>query len=480
MAMRKSRSGFWRTAPVVAAASVACAAGKRLEGTTSLNAGQAMVVTKFCFDYNADCTEVCPTSSMDPGMVHVSLFNARRLASSGRTEEEEDDAAQEQAGKSKLAEFHVVLLDDEYFSFPEVSQVWGEANCSDVIKAAKRSFPLKWDQLRTQGGAEVESALVEHLRPRWWYIAIVSCSKSAVELSYRMHLENTLRGWEAEFSMDQRGFYEMSFVFCIIYAGLVAVQLTSLHFWRGISKRSHHWYEVHPALLLATACTFLALIGQTCTFVYFMYFARSGIAAEYWSTVGRASSVAAQNCMSTLLMILATGDCVCSVHIRWAQHREMIFGMVVYAILQFPLELWGDSEFRNTSTEYIYDTRPGMILIAFNLLYTWMYITRSWVTFRDETRIKAKRFYKRYGLVFLLWFCYTPLIALLARSLSAHVRLCAANLMTQTVHVLMLSVLVYTFRPSVADELYDLKESEFEATKYDEELDSMLNDTDDL
>merc|ERR1740130_2045538 len=149
--------------------------------------------------------------------------------------------------------------------------------------------------------------------------------------------------------------------------------------------------------------------------------------------------------MSTLLMILANGDCVCTVNIRWQHHREMVAGMVLYAFLQLPLELWGDSEFRSTTTEYIYDTRPGMVLIAFNLLWTWMYITRSYQTFYMETRIKAKVFYKRYSLVFLLWFSYVPILALLARNLSAHVRLPVANLMSGCVHVLMLSVLVYTF-----------------------------------
>jgi len=156
----------------------------------------------------------------------------------------------------------------------------------------------------------------------------------------------------------------------------------------------------------------------------------------------------------------------------------MVSGMVLYAMLQFPLELWGDSEFRNTTTEYIYDTRPGMVLIAFNLLWTWMYISRSMQTFQRETRTKAKQFYRRYSPVFLLWFSYLPLVALLARNLAAHVRSVIATFICGFVHVLMLSVLVYTFRPVIADELYDLRENE--QVMNDEELESMLNSTDEL
>lgn len=474
---------FWWLLVLVFATSVVGVDGKRIDGKVTLNAGQATVVTKFCFDYNTECTEVCPQAGQNPGMIHLTLSSGRRLPAPRKSEEEEmedDDEETKPMVKKGMSEFYVALLDDEYFSFPEVSQIWGEANCSDVLKAAKRSFPLQWDAVESESGADVESAVVEHLRPRWWYIALVSCSKSSVELSYRMHLENTQRGWEAEFSMDQRGIYETSSAFCVVYAVLVAVQSASLQRWRLISKRNHNWYEVHPALLMCSAMTVLALVGQTCTFVYYMYYQKSGEAPEYWTFIGRACLVGAQNCMSTLLMILAHGDCVCSVHIRWQQHREMIFGMVVYACLQLPLELWGDSEFRNTTTEYIYDTRPGIILVAFNLLWTWMYITRCWQTFKSETRIKAKVFYKRYSLVWLLWFSYTPLIALLARSLAAHVRGCIANFLTGLVHLLMLAVLVYTFRPSVADELYDLKESDYEAVNDDSELKSILNDTDEF
>jgi len=466
-----------------AAWSAVCVAGKRLEGSTTLSAGQALVVTKFCFDSNADCADnVCDSPELKPGKLQLTLHSAKRISKPIGDEDEEDTSPEGLASMAKkgLAEFHVALLDDEYFSFPEVSQVWGEANCSDVIKAAKRSFPLQWDQISTDGGQEVETAVVEHLRPRWWYVAIVSCSKTGVDLSYRMHLQNTLRGWEAEFSMDQRYIFEVSFGLCIMFGGLVFVQAESLRRWRQITRRGHHWYEVHPALLLAMACTLFALAGELCIFVNYMRFEQGGESSQLWSIVGRASMVVAQNCMSTLLMILAHGDCVCSVHIRWAQHREMVGGMVLYAVLQLPLELWGDSEFRTTTTEYIYDTRPGMVLIAFNLLWTWMYVSRSWQTYKNETRIKAKLFYKRYGLVFLLWFCYTPLIALLARSLAAHVRHSITTLLSGSVHVLMLSILVYTFRPSIADELYDLKESEVEDVHHDEELESILNNTDDL
>merc|ERR1712232_1079366 len=97
---------------------------------------------------------------------------------------------------------------------------------------------------------------------------------------------------------------------------------------------------------------------------------------------------------------------------------------VFFGGLSILLEMWGESEFHNTTTEYVYDTRPGMTLVAFDLFFLWAYVTRSIQTFQSETRIKQRTFYKQYGAIFALWFLSMPCLAALARSLAAWVRFC--------------------------------------------------------
>eukprot|EP00971_Amphidinium_carterae_P297484 5910372-Amphidinium_carterae.1 len=63
--------------------------------------------------------------------------------------------------------------------------------------------------------------------------------------------------------------------------------------------------------------------------------------------------------------------------------EELMGGLASFGCFSFILELWGDSEFRNTTTEYIYDTRPGMALLAFDMLWLWMFLSRSFKTFRN-------------------------------------------------------------------------------------------------
>ncbi|CAJ1387967.1 unnamed protein product [Effrenium voratum] len=55
----------------------------------------------------------------------------------------------------------LALLDDEYFSFPEVSQVWGEANCTDVAKAAKKAVPLNWPTISSEKGQFLNTVVLD-------------------------------------------------------------------------------------------------------------------------------------------------------------------------------------------------------------------------------------------------------------------------------------------------------------------------------
>merc|ERR1719510_268209 len=136
----------------------------------------------------------------------------------GSTKDKEVD---DQKSEEKPQELFVALLDDEYFSFPEVSQVWGEANCTDVVKASKNAIQLDWPQLKKPGGQHLHVPLVEKVRPRWWYIALVSCSNHAVEIAYNIHLNNRRQGSQSEFSMDSIGVLATTVCFNVIFAVLL-------------------------------------------------------------------------------------------------------------------------------------------------------------------------------------------------------------------------------------------------------------------
>jgi len=434
--------------------------GKRLAGSVLLGKYQAKVVTKFCFDYNSDCNKKQCTPEEHPGMLNFVM------------------KAVSQGVSPTTPKTYIALLDDEYFSFPEVSQVWDEANCTDILKASKASYMIDWSAAATTAGYTFQTPLIEKLRPRWWFIAFVSCSPFPLELSYDVHLQNQLKGREREFSMDRIGTESLTIGFCLLFAALLVLQISSLKMWRGTS-RSGQWLKQHPALLMLTAAVVLALFGHMSWFWDCWGYQESGEDSDLWMLLGRGGIIASKATVSLLLILLASGECVCTPDIAWSSHRELVAGMVIFALIGLALELWGDSEFRSTTTEYIYDTRPGMMLVAFDFLWMWLYISRSWRTFSQETRIKPRVFYKTYGFSFGLWFTALPMVAFIARLVDAWVRYRIALLVGNISHALCLGLLVHTFRPTVATKIYELQRCEYEPVN-DEELDRMLGGNADI
>lgn len=419
---------------------------KWVHGSTTIVKGKATVLTKFCIDFNAHCrNHSCPDP---PGALDLTIFAARR-----------GDCPHPPCG-GKDPELHLALLDDEYYSFPEVSQVWDELSCKEVLKASKRNFTVDWRRASTANGTHQGGTIVQKLRPRWWYIAVASCSDHDVSFSYSLHLQNPMSGKDAEFSFDAIGISRITLGLSVVFAAVTAFQLNSINGWRA-STRTVQWGQVHPALLLVLAASSLATIGQACWLRYFWHYQHAGQGGDVWALAGRGGLVSARVLLSFVLLLLAQGECVCSPHITWAAHKEIVRGLGVFGVLSFMLELWGESELRSTVTEYVYDTRPGMVLVAFDILWMWIYATRAWRTFQAESRVKARRFFRHYATLFFLWFASLPAVAALARVLSPWVRYYVTCAVNGAVHVAALGLLVYTFQPRVAAELYELKATEY-------------------
>jgi hypothetical protein len=366
---------------------------------------------------------------------------------------------------------HLALLDDEYFSFPEVSQVWTEANCTDILRAAKRSFKLDWHKVADKSGKAsgwtMETRVVEKIRPRWWYVAIASCANYSLDVSYRFHLENKMRGWQSELSVDHLGVFALTFLACVLFCGLLAAQVRTMNEW-ALRSRASRWQRLHPALQMLTASAAFATAGEALWLVYYWNLTQLGEASEVWSLSGRALVIAAKVLMQILLMLLANGDCVCTPELDWSSRKELVLGQTLFGCLTFGLEVWGDSEHQSTSVEYIYDTRPGMVLVAFDALWLYMFASRSWQTMENEKRLKPRQFYRQYGPLFSLWFATLPMVALFATLIAAWVRYRIVLAMNNLAHAFALGALIYTFRPDVAEKLYELSAHEYSAVCGDE------------
>jgi len=326
-------------------------------------------------------------------------------------------------------------------------------------------------------GNDVQTWLIERVRPRWWYVAFVSCSTFPVELHYEGHLENRLQGSRGELSMDEPGVCETSFL-VIVFGAVAACQMKSRRRWTEEQGGGPE------ALGLLSAATVAAGAASACWLQYYWGSSSNGRANVTWLFVGRAGGVFARTLLSMLLLMMAHGESVSSPGLDWLRHKELVSGMSIFGVLSFLLEIYGDTTLQSTTTEYIYDTRLGSALVAFDVFYLWVYCSRSWASFQAETRPKQRIFYKHYAPMFALWFAALPIIAVIARGIAPWYRFYITFLVSGLAQAAALGALVWTFSPDVAPRLYLVEASaasgRHERACNDEELDSMLNNDTDI
>lgn len=416
---------------------------RRVGGNVRLAPGQAKVITKFCFDYDIACREVCPNP---PGKLDAFFFGGAQLV-----------GGQVVAGSDPNVQ--LAMLDDEYFSFPEVSPVWDRAKCSDITKAAKSHYSINWAQASKDVGFHLDTFIVEKVRPRWWYVAIASCSDQEILLSYSLHLQNPLQGSQVELSMDERGLALVAQAFMYLFGAIAGLQLWSVQQWSQSSRRTSP-----PGQFMLSVAVGMAFVGQFWWRLYFQRYQESGEEMELQAGLARFCVTFGKTLVSMLLVLLAYGECVCRPGIDWAKHRDSMIGLTALGIFGFVLEMWSDSQARNSTTEYIYDTRPGMAFIALDLVWLWVYCSRCWQTLQEETRVRQRYFYRYYAPVFALWFAALPIVSCIAAVLAPWVRAGILFLVTGLIHAAALTLLVYSFLPGKAAGIYELRDWDHEAS----------------
>merc|ERR1711957_35617 len=190
------------------------------------------------------------------------------------------------------------------------------------------------------------------------------------------HMKNQLRGWQEEFSFDMHNAIYLAIIFSLILASLSLMQISSASMWVVWSRGK----PLHPAILMGTFSVITTTVGMFFWVMYYWHIQDSGETSTYYDVAARCLIVSSKTVMQVLFMIQAHGHSVCSAEIPWRQHFELVGGLLVFGGCSFMLEVWSDSEFWGTSTEYVYDTRSGICLVAFDCFLLWLYLSRCYDT----------------------------------------------------------------------------------------------------
>lgn len=389
-------------------------------GTVKLPANSIVFLAKFCFDFDPESFRGNPVgkckatlSSADPGdgLTKIALFDDQR----------------------------------DSYSYSQTGTVDWLGGCDDPkLRTAAKIMR----DLNVSDSQPVSPSFTVHerLRPRMWYVALVDCSGEDRTIEYTVHATNPKLGSLEELSMD-------SFSFTGVGISLVAYLLLSVAQSFAVLKKSSACTK-HPLRLMLTASILCAMVGMFLFLVNLFWFVYRG---EDHPTVYLAAKMLKSCSKYTLLcicLLVSQGRCISlPLQGKHVWHAARIISPICLANLI--LEMWGEyAQSRKYTTDSIYCTPVGAVIIISDILLLLAYMRNTCRSGKEETDAAKQRFYRTWGMAYSIAFLSLPVSVIVAQLVAPWVRTNIAFLVSNTVHSVLLTLLVIGLWPERAQSFF--------------------------
>ncbi|KAF0689732.1 Aste57867_18843 [Aphanomyces stellatus] len=304
----------------------------------------------------------------------------------------------------------------------------------------------------------------EHLRPRFWYVALAKCvphgdafhPTSLADLTvsnfqkyyftawYNLHMLQSAT--HSEVPVYQEDLDVVYFAVMLLSGGLLALQLRA-------AAQSRHMESFHPIIQLVTALVAVAFAANAALCVHFVAFTFNGMGAPLLLCLARVLQAMHRVGMLLLAMLVAKGWTINSITLD-ARHT-LTTVMVIYFVLYLSLATWYLGFVDPSSTLYMYDSVPGVGICLLQLaVYAW-FLVQLHATRAKEVCPAKRMFFFQMGLLFTVYILSLPVIVLVASVLSPWVREKIVESVTICIEWLTSAVLVYLLWPTRAPKYFD-------------------------
>ncbi|KAE8910863.1 hypothetical protein PF005_g17814 [Phytophthora fragariae] len=321
----------------------------------------------------------------------------------------------------------------------------------------------------------------EHLRPRFWYVALARCvpggdeyKPSFAEITetnfrkyyfsswYNIHMT---QGDGGELPVQQQGMPTIYAVMMAIAGAAATAQIVAA---RGMRSSE----SFHPIMRILTLVMFFFFLCNALFFVHFTVYQFNGVGLPFCKYAAKITEVFVRVGTLLLAMLIAKGWTINSV----ALDGQIKLSCVILAVfvLYLSMAMWYLVWLDPASTLYIYDSWPGLGICVLQMAVLGWFINTILET-RSYEKAPAKRyFFLRMCCVFSVFFVALPIIVLIASFLSPWVREKTVAAMTTSVHCFIYLSLIYTLWPSRApryfERLYSVSSPSEKASLRDQNL----------
>jgi hypothetical protein len=340
----------------------------------------------------------------------------------------------------------IVLLDDQSDSYPDSNYRWPGFDCGDerLNVAAKAQLDIQLKDMPRNN--RLHTYIVERIRPRFWFLAAIDCSGVGRTIEYEAHLVNIEKGWMAEISMDRCGITSL-IVFIAIYLGAAMLQV------RAVFSRSEANTK-HPLRLLLTLGTCAAFWGTGFYALDTFFYASRGdetfllyFAAKFFKACSKFS-------LLSIMMLLSKGICISRMlHLRDLVHTITI--VAPFSLICLGVECYGEyDQATKFATSFVYCGWVGAVLSVADLSLLCKYAQNLMHTYLEEKDSEKKNFYRTWGLVYSSAFFVLPIAIIVSMILAAHVRVGVMFWFNNSVHSVLLLLLIAGLWPERTQEVF--------------------------
>merc|ERR1719456_553998 len=181
----------------------------------------------------------------------------------------------------------------------------------------------------------------------------------------------------------------------------------------------------------------------------------------------------------TLLLIcllVSRGQCISrDLHLRDVIQSALMIAPFLFVCLC--LEVWGEyDESRKYTTNFIYCTWVGGVLVFFDLFLFAAYVKNLLRTYQDEAAPEKKAFYRTWGPVYSSAFLSLPIATVVANLVASHVRVKVMFLFSNTVLSVLLGLLVIGLWPERTNTAFCIDKNMDLACSYGNQAGSLLDE----
>ncbi len=280
------------------------------------------------------------------------------------------------------------------------SKTWNCSAAYDVAETRNRLFPVG------PNGTLVNVESTTLARPRFAYFAAINCENSGLDMTYNIRAVNPGDKWIRQFGVDEQGLLPTYLIFTIVFIVGLATHMYGV--FAGWSAQG----GMHPIIKLLTVSILFETLSIVLGAVHYGMFMGNGVGAPVLLGVSEVMDMAAQLLLMLLLILIAKGWTISS--LKLTGRRSLFIFLALFTFGYASLFIWQEAGTDPESTKYLYESIPGIILLAMRIVTLFWYCYNLWSTWRLESNPEKKRFYAVFGFLYFLWFLALPLIVIVA------------------------------------------------------------------